>query len=442
MKTLKVVFIKTLNKRLKMRKAAFLFMALFTVNSLWAQVPDSIYAPNIKTVRMYKAGNQLSLPVINLNGGGQVELNFDDMDADVKYYYYTYQLCNSDWTPANLGQFDYIKGFTQSRITNYRFSSIAHTRYTHYQIVLPDRSMYPSKSGNYLVKVFLNGDTSQLVFTKRLMVVDNKASIMARITKPLSPQYFNTHQKLQFTIDTKALEGLDASQQIKVVVLQNNRWDNAMKDLRPTYIRGTSLEYNSENTAVFPAGKEWRWLDLRDFHLQSDRVATADYKRNSTDIFLRPDGPLAGQRYVYYKDLNGMSSIEAIRGINPYWEGDYATVYFSFVPPNGVAYTNNDLYLFGQLTNYSLTDSLKMVFNADKRLYETHLFLKQGYYDYTYLATDKNDKSLRSDLDGNYFETENLYTILVYYKSFIGRSDELIGFATFDSKIDDPSANF
>ncbi|HJY23025.1 MAG TPA: hypothetical protein VJ279_09080, partial [Hanamia sp.] len=174
----------------------------------------------------------------------------------------------------------------------------------------------------------------------------------------------------------------------------------------------------------------------------SDRVQTANYNKNSTDIFLRPDGPRGAQRYVYYRDLNGMYSMEAIRGINPFWEADYATVYFSFVPPNGAAYTNKNIYLFGQLTNYNLADSLKMNFNAAKGIYETHLFMKQGYYDYTYLAVDKNNAASREDLDGNYYETENLYTVLVYYKSFTGRSDELIGVATFNSRTDQPGLSF
>jgi len=427
---------------MKSLKVVFIVLIFFVSNHLRAQVPDSIYVKNIKTVRLYNSGNQLSLPVLNLNGNDLLELHFDDLDADVKYYYYTYDLCNSDWTRANLGQFDYIKGFTQTRITNYRFSSIAHTRYTHYEALLPDRSMYLTRSGNYILKVFLNGDTSQLVFTKRLMVVDNKAGIMARVTQPFAPEFFQTHQKLQFTVDVKALQSFNASQQIKVVVLQNYRWDNAMINVKPTFIRGTTLEYNSENTAVFPAGKEWRWLDLRDFHLQSDRVLNADYKKYSTDIFLRPDASLASQKYVYYRDLNGMSSIEAIRGVNPFYEGDYATVYFSFVPPNGVPYKENDIYLFGQLTDYDFTDSLKMAFNPNEGKYETHLFMKQGYYDYTYMAVDKNNPSIHSQLDGNYFETENLYTILVYYKSFIGRTDELIGVATFDSRTDRPALSF
>jgi hypothetical protein len=414
----------------------------FSFPSLYAQSADSIYRKNIKSPRLYNYGNQLSMPVINLNSNDQVELHFDDLDADVKYYYYTYQLCNNDWTPVNLSQFDYLKGFTQSRITNYRFSSIAYTRYTHYQALLPDRGSFPTKSGNYLLKIYLNGDTSQLAFTKRLLVVENKAVIVAKVTQPFAPEFFRTHQKVQFQVDVKGLQSFDASRQLKVVVLQNFRWDNAMKNLQPAFIRGTTLEYNSESSGIFPGGKEWRWLDLRDFHLQSDRVQTANYNKNSTDIFLRPDGPLGAQRYVYYRDLNGMYSMEAIRGINPFWEADYATVYFSFVPPNGAAYTNKDIYLFGQLTNYNLADSLKMNFDPAKGIYETHLFMKQGYYDYTYIAVDKNNPSIHTELDGNYYETENLYTVLVYYKSFTGRSDELIGVATFNSRTDQPGLSF
>jgi Domain of unknown function (DUF5103) len=415
---------------------------LFYSKATTAQSPDSIYVNNIKTVRLYNSGNQLSIPVINLNSNDQVELHFDDMDADVKYYYYAFQLCNNDWIPVNLSQFDYIKGFTQIKISNYRFSSIALKRYTHYQAIIPDRSSYPTRSGNYILKVYLNGDTSQLAFTKRLMVVENKASILGRVVQPYAPEFFRTHQRVQFTVAIKGLDAFNAGQQLKVIILQNYRWDNALKNIAPTFIRGTTLEYNSESIGVFPGSKEWRWLDVTDFHLQSEKVLTANYNKSSTEVFLRPDGPREGQRYVYYRDYNGMFVSSAIRGLNPLWESDYATIHFSFAPPNGAAYTNQDIYLFGQLTNYNYTDSLKMSFNQDKGIYETHLLLKQGYYDYTYVGVDKNNSAVRSELDGNYYETENLYTILVYYRSFIDRSDELIGVATFDTRTDKPGFSF
>lgn len=407
-----------------------------------AQVADSIYKSNIKTVRLYNYGNQLSLPIINLNTNDQVELHFDDIQGDVKYYYYTFQLCDKDWTPVNLSQFDYLKGFTQMRINNYRFSSIAFTKYTHYQAILPDKNSYPIRSGNYLVKVFLDGDTSKVAFTKRFLVVDNKSTIAARITQPFSPQYFRTHQRLEFNDNINGLNTFSAAQQIKVVVLQNNRWDNVVTNIAPTFVRGNSLEYNTENNLIFPAGKEWRWLDLRDFHLQTDRVKTADYKKNSTDIFVRTDHERSTERYIYYRDINGMYTVETTQSINPFWQSDYATVHFTFLPPDSSAYPGKDIYLFGQLTNYAFTDSTKMQFNSAKGVYETHLFLKQGYYNYTYIVADKNNFTNRQEMDGNYFEAENTYTILVYYKSFNDRSDQLIGAATIDSRTDKPGFGY
>jgi hypothetical protein len=137
-----------------------------------------------------------------------------------------------------------------------------------------------------------------------------------------------------------------------------------------------------------------------------------------------------------------MYTVETTQSINPFWQSDYATVNFTFLPPDSTAYHDKDVYLFGQLTNYAFTDSTKMQFNHEKNVYETHLFLKQGYYSYTYLVADKNNFANRQEVDGNYFEAENTYTILVYYKSFSARSDELIGAATIDSRTDKPGFGY
>lgn len=421
--------------------ALLLIGKLFMI-STFGQNPDSIYNSNIKTVTFYNFGDKLSLASVNLNSNEQVELHFDDMDADVKYYYYTFQICNQDWTPVNMSEFDYIKGFTQMRITTYRRSSIAYTRYTHYQAMLPDRNCMPSRSGNYIVKVFLDGDPSKLVLTRRLLVLDNKSIIKAQVTQPYTPQYYRTHQKVQFSVNITGLNTLTANQEVKVVVLQNHRWDNALRSISPTFIRGNLLEYNTEENTVFPAGKEWRWLDIRDFHLQSDRVERADYNKQSTEIYVKPDVDRTSLRYLYYSDLNGNFIIDNTLSLNPYWQSDYATVHFTFAPPDNAPYRNRDLYLLGKLTDYALTDSIKMNFNAEKQVYETKLFLKQGYYSYAYVSVNQNNPTDRVELEGNYYETENEYTILVYYKSFTGRSDELIGIGKINSRSDRPGFSF
>lgn len=400
-----------------------------------AQEPDLVYHANIQNLKLFPTGNQLGYPIIRLGGSDQLELHFDDREGGSKAYSYTWQLCNADWTPANLNQMDFIKGFTQQRILTYRNSSVALTRYTHYQQVLPDRSSSPSRSGNYLLKVFLDGDPNNLAFTRRVLVVDEKAAVGMQIQQPFNNQLFQTHQKLVFTVDMKSLSLVNAPQQVTVCLLQNYRWDNKKFGLRPTFIRGSKLEYNTEQDAIFPGGKEWRWLDLRSFRLQSDRVDSAQYSNSTTRIFVKPDADRSAVRFVYYRDANGMFYNETLDGLNPYWQADYATVFFSYRPPGGMAF-RNELYLFGELSNYGRDPQAKMQFNASTGLYETSMWLKQGFYDYEYaLKEGEGEKAFFSmdKTEGNYWETENIYTALVYYRSLGGRADELVALGSINS---------
>jgi hypothetical protein len=417
-------------------KIQFCFAILFLQSfAIFAQEPDKLYKSFIATAQLYAYGDQTQMPIYSLGGDTKIQLDFDDLEGGYKNYYYTYQLCDYDWKPNDMLQtFDYIKGFTQNRITNYRYSSIALTKYTHYQALLPDRNSMPIKSGNYLLKIFLDGDTSKLVFTKRLLVVDPKSTVSASVIQSLGTNNFTSNQKVRFFANIGELNAFSAAQQVKAVVLQNNNWSTAQKDIKPTFVRGGVLDYSSDLVANFPAGKEWRWLDLRNFSLQTDRVESADYGKTTTSIFLKPDIDRFAQRYTYYPDYNGAFNIVTYQFINPFWQSDYATVYFYFAPHNGTAFEGKDIYLEGQLTGFGKNDKYKMVFNAEKGLYETSVFLKQGYYNYTYTLADKTGTDYTNTLEGNYWETENNYTILIYYKSFTDRVDQLIGVSQINSR--------
>ena len=404
----------------------------------FGQIPDHIYKPNIKSVKLFRGGDIYSYPIINLNAPDLLELHFDDLDADYKNYYYTFQLCNADWLPANLSAFDYISGFQSNRITTYRNSSLAYTRYTHYQAVLPDRNCKPSRSGNYLLKVFLNNDTSKLVFTKRMMVVENKTSVAAQILQPFNASVFMSHQKVQVSVTPQPIINISTPQDIKIVILQNNIWTTANYITRPNIYRGNYFEYNDESEISFPAGKEWRYINLLNFRLLSDRMQRIDNKSTSrTDIYVKPDADRAQQVYLYYRDLNGSFTIENNENLNPYWQADYAYVHFSYFPPGNKPYEGRDVHIFGELTQFSVDDSTVMEFNADRGAYEKVLLLKQGFYNYSYVTVpNKNrdrEKPLFDNTEGNFWGTENSYTVLVYYRAFGGRADELIGLARLNS---------
>lgn len=422
-----------------MKKLLF-FLFLLPVIMVQAQLPDHIYKPNIRSVKLYKAGDIYSYPIISLNSNELLELHFDDMDADVKSYYYSLQLCNTDWSPANVQSFDYIRGFQSNRITNYRNSSIVQTRYTHYQATIPERNSGPTKGGNYLLKVFLNDNAEKLVFTKRLLVVNTKASVSAQVTQPFNGNYFQTHQRVQVAVSTASGQITTFSpQDLKVVVLQNNVWGASTVIDRPTIFRGNYYEYSDEENTTFAAGKEWRWIDLRSLRLMSermDRLIDSDTS-DRTDVYVKPDVERRQQIYVYYQDLNGIYTIENRDNSNPFWQSDYAWTHFTFVPPGNRAYEGKSVYVFGELTNYEQSDASRMIFNEEKGVYEKELYLKQGYYNYSYVTlTDKKQSGVQPSLEnteGNYWGTENGYMVLVYFRPFGARADELVGFTRVNS---------
>ncbi|HET6766985.1 MAG TPA: type IX secretion system plug protein domain-containing protein, partial [Chitinophagaceae bacterium] len=298
-------------------KHIILFFLLSVTMALNGQLADHIYKSTIRSVRLHKAGDPYSYPIIRLNSPDDLDLYFDDLDADTKNYYYSFQLCNSDWTPSNLHVFDFIKGFQNNRITTYRNSSIAFTRYTNYYARVPDKNCYPSRSGNYLLKVFLDSDTSKLVFTKRFLVVEVKSAISGKVLQPFSGSLFRTHQKLQVAVNLNSTLNVFNQEEVKVVLLQNYTWATAAYLQRPTIYRGNYFEYSDEGTNVFPAGREWRWIDLRSIRLMSERMQRIDKQPTRTDVYVKPDGERKQQLYHYYRDLNGLYTIETTDKVNP-----------------------------------------------------------------------------------------------------------------------------
>ncbi len=419
------------------RNLTIIYLLIFVVVSA-QRYPDAVYLPNIKTAKLFTQNNQESMPVIRLNSSDLLELHFDDVDPTPKNYYYSLELCNADWQPADINTFDYITGFTQVHLSEYRLSSITQSKYIHYQTLLPDKNCMPIKSGNYMLRVFMDGDTSEIAFTKRLFVVDyNKATISAVIQQPYDNQLNRTHQKVQLSVNTMQLNPINPQQQVQVVILQNHRWDNAVTNIAPSFIRESVLEYNGEVDCLFPAGREYRWVDLRSYKFASDRIDKIDKEANPNEVFLKADGSRANSRYIFMVDYNGWYDINTTENINPWWQTDYAKVHFTYVPSDNQPFANKDVYILGEITGNKLGNSGKMKFNAEKGVYEKSLLLKQGYYFYTYVTAPQNVAFPVGDVsqtDGNYWETENDYTILVYYRSYNGRSDELVALSTVNSK--------
>ncbi len=414
-------------------------LSLLMTVKVEAQLPDHIYRSNIRSVKLYKNGDQTAYPVLQLGTAEQLELHFDDLEADIKNYYYTFQLCQADWTPANVQPFDYLRGFISNRIFTYRPSSLVQTRYTHYQTFLPERNSGPTKGGNYLLKVYLNDDTTRLAFTRRVLVVNKRVNVSGLVQQPFNGNLFQTHQRVQVGVTPLNMPmNAFSPRDIRVVILQNDRWNTAKTIDRPTLFQGNYYEYNEEEISNFPAGQEWRWVDLRSFRLRSERVKQIIDSDTSTrtDVFINPDSDRGKQLYLYYRDINGHWLQENRDNPNPFLQGEYAWVHFTFIPPGRQPYQGREIFVYGELTGYELKEENRMVFDIEQGVYTKALFLKQGFYNYAYLTLNsmrKEEEPSLENTEGNYWGTENQYTVLVYFRPFGARADELIGQTTLRS---------
>lgn len=447
----KKIFINTLTinqvKGIVMQRLRPLFLMgtlLFIALNGRAQVKIGGYPslsadnPDIHGVIFSKAGNQLSYPEMTLGSTEALTLSFDDFDARLKNYSYTYIRCDQNWQPVLQSSFDYIQGFTDMRIRDAKFSSISRTRYVHYTATLPTSESQIKKSGNYLLKVYLDGDTSKLAFERRMLVVAPKVSVAASVVRPSGQSPTGDQQKLNLSISVNRLRLQNPRDQIKVVVLQNYRWDNAVHELQPAFMRGTTYEYNSERDLLFAAGKEFRWADLKSFRFQSDRVAgvsVSDGKPAGYDVLLKTDPSRNESQYMPYVDYDGFYQIASTENIQVAYQGDYGLVRFSYKTATGQPYSGRDLYVLGQFNQYRKDDNSRLVYNPAKGLYEKTLLLKQGYYSYLYGTAESTNQPSKTDLtEGNYWETENKYTILVYYQSYTDRAPELVACTTVSSR--------
>lgn len=401
---------------------------------LQAQPGDSSYSSKIRSVKIFRSGDPASYPIIALNSNEQLELHFDDLDGDVKFYYYSMQLCNADWRPATVSAFDYWRGFITNRIGNYRLSNLVQTRYTHYQASLPERNSGPTRGGNYLLRVFLNDDTSRIVFTRRVLVVNKKVSVGGMVLQSFRGDYAQTHQRVQVTVNTTGAQMQTFSpQDLKLTLLQNYDWYTAHVLDRPTIYRSNYYEYSEEESTRFPAGKEWRWVDLRSFRLRSERVSRivdSDTSRR-IDVYVTPDEDRQRQVYLFYRDLNGRYAVENRDNPNPWWQGEYAWVHFTYIPPGRKPLVGQRIFIQGELSGYQADPKYEMQFVDSLGGYQGALYLKQGFYNYRYVTVPEPNRlgvpPSASSIEGDFWGTENAFLLLLYFRPFGARADELIG---------------
>ena len=393
---------------------------------------EEVKKESIQSVLIHREGWKLSYPIIELNGNTKLEVSFDDLTGNIGNYLYKIIHCDHKWVPTPISENEYLGGHLQNQITDYALSFNTYIGYVHYKLSLPNEDVLFKLSGNYALIVYEGFDEDNIVFIKRFIVTEKIADIKALVKRPIVAQFRNNGQEIDFSVHYGSYRVNDPFSEINVTIMQNGRYDNAIKDLKPVFIREGGLDYEYDMENVFPGGSEFRWFDIKSMRYQSPYVKNVEFTKGIFHVQLYPDENRANKQYFFLEDLNGRYYIEVQEQTNNDTDADYVYVYFNF--PAEAPFVHGKLYLMGALTNWLYNERSEMEYNFKTKSYEKTLLLKQGYYNYMYALVE--DGSTSGDLsytEGNHYETENDYVILVYHRPVQARYDRVIGYQVVNS---------
>ena len=426
------------------RKTVILFTFLNVVLTLitWASekidqyfYQNAVYHDEIKSVQLYRDGNELSNPVYELGSDAHLVFKFDDLSEDVKNYSYTLIHCDANWNESYIQQSEYIDGFANNPVSDYAMSFNTTVKFVNYQVQIPNENCKPKYSGNYALVVFEDNDRQNLVLIHRFYVVEPLVRIDGLVKRATFDPFNGDNQEVNFKIYNDQLKLLNPGEDIKVVLMQNRRWDNAVSDLKPSFIGENVLQYDYTKKNVFPGGNEFRYFDIRTNRHNGENVGRIEFFRPCYHVTLLPDAVRSNKAYSTYKEMNGNFVIESQDRVTDFnTECDYEFVHF-FLPMESQL-VGGSVYVFGALTDWNVNKTNEMKWNFEKAGYELTLLLKQGYYNYEYVYVPEGGKKVdSSNLEGTFFITENDYQIFVYYHDQASRYDRLVGFVIVNSAV-------
>lgn len=401
-----------------------LILSSFLIFSLSVAQPVTEVAPpyNIKTIA-FMQGNQVTVPQFALNDTFRLE--FDDLFGNEANYYYEIIHCDYDWRPSQLAKAEYLQGFDNQRIQDYTNSFNTLQLYSHYRLTFPNRTTRFLVSGNYLIRIL--DEDRNVVFSRKFLLYEDLVQVPVQVKRARNVSIIDKMQNLDFSIKSQNIMFQNPLRNIKVLLMQNGRFDNAIMNVPPMYTIGNDLIYKYDKETQFYGGNEFLWFENKDIRAANNKVArvTPGTKGGTYNAWLFRDEARGSAPYTYFPDINGGFLVNNIGAEKNEVEADYAWVYFTLSAPS--VFGKKDIYINGMFNNYAMTEENKMEYNAEKGVYEKALMLKQGFVNYQYVLANGKKVDYENAVDGNFYQTENNYFVYVYYRQGNDRYDRIIG---------------
>lgn len=404
---------------------------VFSFLQLSASFKNQIFNPLIKSVRLVSYDPKSDLPIISLNTNQKLNLKFDYLANDAKDFSYTFAKCNSNWEKSdNMFFYDFAEGMEDKLLTDFEFSENTSTNFIHYNLDFPSEESKFLVSGNYVLLI-KDTETSKVVLTQKFFVVENKTIITQQPIRPGDFDLRSTHHQINFTVNHSMIKSDNPKKDFKAVIIQNGRYDNAKFNLKPSFINNNQLIFDNDKENLFEAGNEYRILDFRDLKQLGQNVEEIFFKDSIYHVIPKLDFKRAYLQYKRTSDHNGRFFIDKkpYTG-DPNLTSDYGYVHFRLAKK--IPLDSSSVFILGDINGGNVNDDFKMIYKDSLEHYEAHLLLKQGVYNYAYSSKNHKNKALSFlEIDGSHYQTENSYTIFLYFRGFNDEVEKLIGVKRF-----------
>ena len=400
-----------------MKKITVLLSLLCCASAITAQRHE-ILDRQLHTLQVVVNDDPLLPPIMNLGGGNHLEIGFDEFSHEYHRYIYKVEHCNADWSPSTeIFESDYMNGFNGEPIEDYEKSFNTTVLYTHYSLRIPNENISLKLSGNYKLTVYNDeGDEPVPVLTACFSLVEPGVGIGATVS---------TNTDIDFN------KVIDPHRELKTVVMQNRRWDNCVVNPKPNIQAANKIEFTHNRQLIFPAGNEYHKFEILDVHIPTLNVDRMEWFDPYYHATLYPNQ--TARNYLYDEDQNGAFIIRNSDDEDVATTCDYVFTHFTLKSPQ---LPGGEVYLNGEWTYNRFIPEYRMTYNRETQAYEATALLKQGYYNYNYLfVPDGETQGNSGRTDGNFYETENEYIILVYHRPNGGRYDKLVGYRRMNFKI-------
>lgn len=382
-----------------------------------------ILSPTITSLQVV-AGKDWLLPPITQLGGEPINISFDDLTHEYHRYTYRIEHCEADWTTSEeIFTSDYCEGYYEDNPIDDLVESInTNTLYTHYSLQIPNERCRLKIGGNYRLTVVDNNNDDTPILTVCFMVVEPLMKVALSMTTNTDYDINKRHQQITMDLKYGNLTVTSPETQIKTVVMQNGRWDNAVVNAKPQYVMSDGLRWDHCRDFIFNGGNEYRKFEILDPEHPTLGIETISWDGENYNAMIWTDEPR--QSYVYDEDANGAFYIRNSDNFENDYSSDYILTHFRLKSPH----LEGKVYLNASWTYDRFEPKYEMQYDDLAQLYTTTLPLKQGYYSYQYLWLRNDGTTAPVPSEGNFYQTENQYQALVYYRPIGGRTDRLVGF--------------